>query len=153
MVDARHYAILEYLLDKPDGVRPSDLPENIKSSFGLNTLEEGGIYYEIQIVLQHHYKWVIPHRDKTKYYIITDLGITALMDYLQIQQKQAEREKSLGEKEYLELQQLRTNVQLLTNQLVDYERTKSNLKYSMIFNFILAIAAIAELILLLKGKE
>lgn len=60
------------------------------------------------------------------------------------------------EKENLEVQQLRTNVQLLTNQLVDYEKykriTKANQVVSLLAMLLSAIAVLIEWIRLLRGN-
>jgi len=56
------------------------------------------------------------------------------------------------EKENLELQQLRSDNILKTNQLIDYDTTKRQLKYSMIANVVLAVIGLIELLLLITKK-
>ena len=57
-----------------------------------------------------------------------------------------ESDKS-AEKENLQLQELRVNVQLLTNQLIDYRKVKSNAKWALIVAAIAAVLSAVQLLL------
>lgn len=57
-----------------------------------------------------------------------------------------ERQKEIDN---LELQQLRSDNILKTNQLADYDTTKRHLRYSMIANVVLAVIALVQLLLLI----
>jgi hypothetical protein len=74
-------------------------------------------------------------------------------NYLQHLQKEFKEQSSKSEeRDNLEMQQLRTDNILKTNQLVDYETTKRHLRYSMIANIILVLITFVQLLLLIIKK-
>jgi len=64
------------------------------------------------------------------------------------QQEKLSAESAKAEiKEDLQMQELKTNVQLLTNQLLDYDRVKSNAKWAIIIAVVAVLGTLAQVIL------
>jgi len=73
--------------------------------------------------------------------------------FTKVHKESLNKSEQKTEKENLELQQLRTDNILKTNQLADYEKTKVDLKRTTNATIVLAIIALLELVLLLINSN
>lgn len=132
-MDVSHYLILRYLIQNPNGVSVENFPNEIKSLFVQRTLAAGSLNHEMQIVLKGQKQWVC-NKPRQKGYFITDEGKQAFDREQELRQKEENKES-------LNYEKLKLEVDALRNQFFDYPATKSRAKWAVIWAAIAALIA------------
>lgn len=145
-MDEKHFKILEFLSKQTRPIKEQEFPPEITSEYKKYTVDNGSLFYELNIILSQNKKWIIEDKTKNYHFSISDTGRIALKIetdkiFFINQQNQITKETKWYERENAK------------NVFDNYPNIKRQSNITFWIAFITAIVVVIELILKFVNKH